>query len=220
MLRTSTPWFRLNRHDDTTDGNTAVTGADTTATGAAGGSTDTTSTDTSTTEKLPKSQAELDKLIQDRLARQKAQFADYDDLKTKASEFDKLQDAQKTELEREREARTAAEQAAADALARAQRTALASAVVAEAAKAGAVDPDAVLALLPADAVTVADDGTVTGAADAIKALLEAKPYLKGTARPSGDIDQGSRTDAPADFRKADSATLSAELAKLGLRPRR
>jgi len=50
--------------------------------------------------KAPASQAELDQIIGARLARNDAKFADYDDLKAKASEFDKAQDAQKTETQR------------------------------------------------------------------------------------------------------------------------
>jgi len=57
----------------------------------------------------PGSQADLDRIIADRLSRERAKFADYDDLKTKASEYDKVTEAQKT-----------AEQKAAEALAEAQ----------------------------------------------------------------------------------------------------
>jgi hypothetical protein len=41
--------------------------------------------------KAPASQAELDRIIQDRVARVKNQFADYDDLKAKAGQVDTLQ---------------------------------------------------------------------------------------------------------------------------------
>lgn len=48
-------------------------------------------------------QAELDKLIGPRLERERGKFADYDDLKTKAAEFDKLADANKSEIEKANE---------------------------------------------------------------------------------------------------------------------
>lgn len=57
----------------------------------------------------PASQADLDRIIADRLSRERAKFADYDDLKTKASKYDQVTEAQKT-----------AEQKAAEALAQAQ----------------------------------------------------------------------------------------------------
>lgn len=55
------------------------------------------------------SQADLDRIIGDRVSRTKAKFADYDDLKAKASRFDELEQAKLGEVERERAAREAAE---------------------------------------------------------------------------------------------------------------
>lgn len=46
------------------------------------------------------SQADLDRMIAERLARQKAQFGDVDGLKQKAAEFDKLQEERLTEQEK------------------------------------------------------------------------------------------------------------------------
>ena len=48
----------------------------------------------------PASQQELDRIIGDRLARQKASFADYDDLKLKASKFDEAEQRNLTEAQR------------------------------------------------------------------------------------------------------------------------
>lgn len=55
------------------------------------------------------SQADVDRIVAERLTRERGKFADYDQLKTKASEFDKLADAQKTEAQKAAEALTAAE---------------------------------------------------------------------------------------------------------------
>jgi hypothetical protein len=55
------------------------------------------------------SQADVDRIVADRITRERGKFKDYDDLKNKAGEFDKLQDSQKSELQREAEKRTAAE---------------------------------------------------------------------------------------------------------------
>ncbi|MCW2785239.1 MAG: hypothetical protein JWP74_1756 [Marmoricola sp.] len=46
------------------------------------------------------SQDDLNKVINERLTRERAKFADYKDLKTKAGEFDKLQQANQTEAEK------------------------------------------------------------------------------------------------------------------------
>ena len=51
------------------------------------------------------SQADLDRIIGERLSRERTKFADYDDLKAKAAKFDTTEQASLSELERERKAR-------------------------------------------------------------------------------------------------------------------
>lgn len=58
------------------------------------------------------SQEEFEKALGKRLERERSKFADYDDLKTKASQFDQLQESQKSELQKERERAEAAEKRA------------------------------------------------------------------------------------------------------------
>jgi Phage minor structural protein GP20 len=148
------------------------------------------------------SQEQVDRMIQDRLARLKpTKPEDYDDLKAKATKLAELEAAQLTETERlqaERDAIKAerdaakAEIEAARGEAKAQR--IAAAILAEAAKQKAIDPTDVVALIAKDAVTIGDDGQVTGAEDAVKALLEAKPHLVGVPKkPQPDPGQGART---------------------------
>lgn len=48
----------------------------------------------------PASQADLDKIIGERLARERAKYGDYDDLKKKAAEFDAIEEAQKSEAQK------------------------------------------------------------------------------------------------------------------------
>jgi len=50
--------------------------------------------------KAPASQDELNSIIEKRLARERARFADYEDIKSKAEQFDKAQESSKTELEK------------------------------------------------------------------------------------------------------------------------
>lgn len=61
----------------------------------------------------PASQEEFNKIVEARLQRERAKYADYDDLKTKAAEYDLLAEAGKTELQKERERAEAAERKAA-----------------------------------------------------------------------------------------------------------
>lgn len=145
-------------------------------------------------------QADVDRIVQDRLARVKpSNPADYDDLKAKAAKFDELEAANQTELEKAQARAELAEKAASEAAERVRSMSIRSSIISAATTAGAVDPDAVLAMLGKDAVTYGDDGQVTGADEAVKALLESKPYLVGKpaepAKPAPSGDGGPRGDS-------------------------
>jgi len=64
-----------------------------------------------------------------------------------------------------------------------------SKILTEAIQAGAVDPDAVLALIDKTKITYGDDGSVSGVKEAVEELLAQKPYLlkqiKGASVGSG-----------------------------------
>lgn len=136
---------------------------------------------------LTMTQAELDAMIGQRLAREKAKFADYDELKSykdkaeadKASELDKAKAAGKTEGIAEVTARANARIVKADAKA-------------IAADMNFHNASRAAALIDTSQVKVNDDGEPDSAA--IKSLLEAlaksDPYLVR----SGDSGKGSRRD--------------------------
>lgn len=72
-------------------------------------------------------------------------------------------------------------------------------IQAEAVKLGAVDLEDVLKLVDRANVKVSDDGSIIGAGEAVKALLDSKPYLKGDGKqvvvgggtnPGGDTNAG------------------------------
>lgn len=210
MARFSTPWFRLARHDETDEEKAAREAAEAKA-----------AEEEAAREQENRKGGDkqiLADLARERDARQAAQKAAKEAqaareaAEAKVKEFE---DRDKTELEKAQAERDAAIKTATEAADRAKREALRSAVVAEAAKAGAVAPEQIVALLPADAVTVNDDGTVEGAADAVKTFLDANKHFKST-KPGGTIDQGNREDDPVDFRKADRKAVDAELSKMGV----
>lgn len=165
------------------------------------------------TEETPKTftQADLDRIVQDRVAREAKKYEGFDDLKTKAEQFDQLQAANQTEAQRLAAQVAAAEAAAetakqegASALEKAHTTLKRAELTAAATAAGISVPAAAVALLGADAafkehmekVTVGDDGQVTGAAEAITALVEAQPNLVGSTPRPGGGDGGARPPAP------------------------
>jgi hypothetical protein len=61
----------------------------------------------------PANQEEFNRIIGERVTRERSKYADYADLKNKASQFDQLTASQQTELQREQTARQTAEQTAA-----------------------------------------------------------------------------------------------------------
>lgn len=127
-------------------------------------------------------QADVDRIVNDRLARAKATPpADYEELRAKAAKLAELEAAQLTEQQRAEQERDQAKAAAEAAIRRANDTLIRASVIAAAASAGAVDHDAVAALIDRNGIAVTDDGAVTGVTEAVAALLEAKPYLVGKA---------------------------------------
>ena len=60
------------------------------------------------------SQEEVDSIVAERLKRDRQKFADYDELKQKASKFDEMQEANKTELQKATERAEKAEKEIAD----------------------------------------------------------------------------------------------------------
>lgn len=144
----------------------------------------------------PKSftQADVDRIVQERVARAKSvPPADYDDLKAKATRLDELELKNKSELEQAQERERLANERATTAETERNNTKMETAVLLEASRAGAVKPQQVFALLPRNAVTIGDDGQVTGVEEAVKAFLDENKHLVGTkSTPAGDGDGGSR----------------------------
>lgn len=77
--------------------------------------------------KAPADQAEFDRMVSARLERERSKFADYDDIKAKATKYDEVQEATKTEIQKATERAAAAEQRAQAA----ERQALRSSIAAE-----------------------------------------------------------------------------------------
>lgn len=138
-------------------------------------------------------QEELDKVVADRLARERKKydkFADYDDVKSKLAEFEKAEEERKkaemTEAERlakekeeyEKKAKES-EESAAQALDKANKRLIKAEFRVLARELG-VRPDALddaYVLADLDAVSVDDEGAVTGVKEALETLTKAKPYL-------------------------------------------
>lgn len=122
-------------------------------------------------------QAELDRVVSDRLARERAKFGDYETLKAAKAELDQIKADNASELDKAvAAARKEGETAAAT---RANQRLVAAEARALAAAAKFHDPRDAAQLVDLSKVKVGDDGEVD--ADAIKALIDQlateRPYL-------------------------------------------
>jgi hypothetical protein len=124
--------------------------------------------------KAPESQEALERILGERVARERARFADYDDLKAKAARLDEVDKASKTEVQKlqdeikERDGKLAALPGEL----RKQVIRFAS----QASKAGFIDPED--ALMGIDADLADNDAVKTALAD----LAERKPHLVRTEK--------------------------------------
>lgn len=133
-------------------------------------------------------QEELDEIVEKRLARERAKFADYEDLKAKAAEFE----AERERIEREKlseaerlQADLAAEQKAKQELAeqlatmqsQAEQQKVKTAFVRKASEAGIKYTDAAVKLSDLSALQFGEDGELIGIDDAINVLITENPFL-------------------------------------------
>lgn len=143
------------------------------------------------------SQDDLDKRLGERLARERAKFADYDDLKKKADEHDKAIEAARTDQEKAVEA--ARTEGKTEALTAANSRLVSAEARALAAEAKFRNPALAARAVDLKGVTVNDDGEVD--AEAIKAKLkelsDADPYL---------IDDGKKPAAKPDKAQGGAAS--------------
>lgn len=139
-------------------------------------------------------QAQVDAIVKDRLAREREKYKDFDAIKSKAEQFDKLDEASKSELEKAQGEANKWKSEAESAIARAETLARRAAVIAEASKQQALVPDDVFALIDRSALKIDNDGNVEGVADAVKAVLDARPHFKMTRQQQfGSADGGTQS---------------------------
>jgi hypothetical protein len=140
-------------------------------------------------------QADLDRIVGERLTREKAKYADYDDLKTKAAEADKLR--QERETENEKAVREAGETAAAEERAK-NAPRLVSAEFRAAAK-GVLTPEQTTVLLEdLDLTKYLDDKGEVDVAKVEKKVAAFAPSDDGkNKRGFPDLGQGRRTQSSA-----------------------
>jgi hypothetical protein len=122
-------------------------------------------------------QAEVDKIVADRVARERKKFADYDDLKKKAAKLQQIEDGQKTEAQKLNDQLAAQSIELQELRVEKIRRAAASAA--------GLDPDL------AEFITAADEGEATEQARKLAERLKAN-----TRSTAPDFKQGTRSTPP------------------------
>ncbi|WP_418041118.1 scaffolding protein [Paenibacillus xylanilyticus] len=135
-------------------------------------------------------QEDVDRMIADRLGRERKKYGDYDDLKTKLTALEEAEEERKkadmSVAERLEAEKAAAIQVAEDAKAELSKTIsaanqrLINAEFRDVARELKLRPDALksaLKLVDLSAVEVDEEGNVKGLEDAVKALIEDNPYM-------------------------------------------
>ncbi len=128
-------------------------------------------------------QQELERIVQERLARERTKFADYDAVKAQAEKWKKYEEAQKTEGQKTQERIAALERERDVALARANDRLILAAFVGEAARAGALHPEDVFALADISKISVDEAGNVLGVTEAVQAVVSAGRVPLATTKP-------------------------------------
>lgn len=122
---------------------------------------------------------------------ERAKFADYTELQEKAARLDKIEEANKTELERANSRAETFERERDTAISMAKESAIRSAFIAEAARAGVLNPDDAYALADKAGIALSDDGSVVGVSEAVNALVESGRLPMQTGKPAPGLDGGS-----------------------------
>jgi len=148
-------------------------------------------------------QAELDDIIAKRIERERKKFADYDEIKAKASEYEAQLQAQReaemSEVEKAQEQAKQFETQMQELTAQleaernnARQQAIKNEFIKVASSANIIDVDAAMALSDLSVVEIGEDGKVNGVDDVIKTLVENKPYLvaKKQTQPIGTATNG------------------------------
>ncbi|MFJ4038208.1 hypothetical protein ACIPVB_08975 [Microbacterium sp. NPDC090007] len=125
--------------------------------------------------KAPESQADLDRIVESRLAREREKYKGYDELKAKAEKWDQLEDEKKTPSEKAIEEARAT--ASGETAAKYDQRIASSEVKAVAATLGFLDPADALTVLGSDIPKKDDDIDTDELKKRVEKLAQDKPYL-------------------------------------------
>ena len=137
-------------------------------------------------------QEEVNALMGKTRAEERSKFQDYDKFKARAKVADTLEAAQLTDKEKAEHAAAEWQRKATDAAGRVADVAIRAEIKVKAVQKGIVDPDAAVALIDRSGIVYSDEEGVKGVAEALDALVAAKPYLRAAeVKPvAGNLNPG------------------------------
>jgi len=164
-------------------------------------------------------QEEINEMIAKRLERERKKYADYDEIKTKATEYEKaLEEKRLAELSEKERAEELAKkyeeekkqlEAELEAIrTQAQQERIRNEFIKVATSANIAYIDDALALADLSAVTIDEDGKVVGVDDVVNSLVENKPFLVAKKQPQAigtATNSGQQSDKTAEQLLADAA---------------
>lgn len=162
-------------------------------------------------------QEELDRIVADRVARERKKldkFSDYDDLKAKLSEYERQQEERKraemseieryqADLEAERTAKQTLEQRISEMEASIQREKINAEFIKVATSHNIAYIDDAKLLADLSAVKIDENGNIVGVEEAVKALVENKPFLLGAKKVPQPIGGPTNHDNDSTTKTAD-----------------
>jgi hypothetical protein len=156
-------------------------------------------------------QEDIDRVVKDRLARERGKYADYDELKAKAGKLDEIEAANQSELEKAQQAAEKAKTEGAQAIERANGRLIRAELLSALTAANVSKPEVLLSAIDKTGLTVNDDGSVSGVDEVVAAFVEANPEFVGKqVRKPESADQGARGDGPDQITQEQLATMKPE----------
>ena len=163
--------------------------------------------------------AQVEAIVEQRLARERKKYADYPDLKDKAARWAEFEESQKSELQKAQEAAERAQKERDTALQEANDRLIRAAFMAEAGRVHAKHPEDAYLLSDLSDVTITDDGKVTGVAAAVEVLVS-DGRLPTEGRPAAPrLDAGAGSGERTSERPVKLSQEELDVArKLGVKP--
>ena len=136
-------------------------------------------------------QSEVDRIVAERLTRERQKYSDYEELRQKAQKLNEMEEAQKSELQKALDAKEASENAAKQAIEQANQRLIQAEFIAAASKLNVAHPEDAFRLADRAAVVIDKGGKVSGVDEAVQALVEAGRLVLTGKPKAANLDGGS-----------------------------